>query len=83
MSARSLTYLDIPEDLRREAAGRTRADLKMLLVNPTYSDEQKKAIQNQLDQLAKWEAGTLPVEGVTPAVPPATSGFGSIKPGFR
>jgi hypothetical protein len=81
MATRSLTYLDIPEDIRREAAGRARTNLRALLVSPAYTQEQRAEIVAQIEHISQWEAGLLSVTGA-PVAPPAKPTFLGFKPGF-
>lgn len=67
MAIGNLTYLDIPEKLRREAATKTRMHLRSLLANPAYTPEQRAQILAQIAQLADWESGKIPVNGATAA----------------
>ena len=83
MAIRSLTYLDIPVDIRREAAARSRGNLRALLVNPAYTNEQRQVIVSQIEKLSAWEAGTVLIDGVIPPpAAPAAPSFGRIRGGF-
>lgn len=61
MAAKSLNYLDIPVEQRREAAAKARANLRALLANPAQTLEQRALLQKRIVHLSKWEAGLLEV----------------------
>lgn len=64
MAIRHMTYRDIPEDKRREAAGLARNRLRSALGNSFLAPEQAAAIHAQIEQLDLWERGEMPVGGV-------------------
>lgn len=59
MAARSLSYLDITPEQRREAAARTKSQLRSLLANPANTMEQRALLQARIAHLSQWEAGLL------------------------
>jgi hypothetical protein len=59
MGIKHASYTDIPEGKRREAAAASRQRIQGLLRNPLLTAEQAEALKGQLEDLAKWEAGTL------------------------
>jgi len=52
---RTLTYRDLTQDQRTKGARKARARLLGLLNNPFFTAEQKKAVQDKLLRLNKWE----------------------------
>lgn len=56
------TYLDIPVQQRRKSAALARARYQAALADPTLSKELREQLTGLLRQIAKWEAGTLPVK---------------------
>lgn len=66
MGVKHLTYLDLSEEQRREAANDARARLQMHLSNPTLTGDDHARIMAQIAELDRWEAGTIPVGDRTP-----------------
>jgi hypothetical protein len=64
MAIRKLTYFDIPQDVRSEAAARSRANLRTLLSNPTLTQQQRTDLLAQIASVAMWESGQLEIQGV-------------------
>lgn len=62
MSVKHMSYLDLSPQQRREAAATRRTHLKAMLANPIMDQLQAKVIMRQLQVLAAWEAGTIPVK---------------------
>lgn len=64
------TYLDLSEAERREAAKAAKARYQGVLSSPgiVLTAEQTTHLRSRLRQLAKWVAGTLPVEGLESGV---------------
>ena len=63
MAIQHRNYLDIPVELRKQAAAKARAELAAHLNNPTYTDEQRALVSARLVRISQWAAGTLPVAG--------------------
>lgn len=68
---KSKTYFDIPQAIRTEAANKVREQLRTSLVNPAYTEDQRKEVLKAIERLTQWEAGTLQIAGVTPPPAPA------------
>lgn len=66
MGVKHMTYLDLPEEQRREAANEARARLRGHLSNPTLTPDQSTAILNQIAEIDRWEIGAIPVEARAP-----------------
>jgi hypothetical protein len=64
MAIKSMTYYDIPQDIRTEAASKARFQLRTSLVSPAYTEEQRQEILKKIERLSQWEVGTLPIDGV-------------------
>lgn len=59
MAIRALSYLDLTPAQRKVAADRVRGRLQALLADPLLAPEQKYVIQQQVERVDAWEAGTL------------------------
>jgi len=63
MAIRSLTYLDIPVNKRRESAARTMARLHDRLNDPVLEEESRQRLLQEKAKIEQWVLGTLPNEG--------------------
>jgi len=63
MAIQHLNYLDIPVELRKQAAAKAKAELTSHLSNPMYTDEQRALVSARMARISQWVAGTLPVAG--------------------
>ncbi len=67
MAIKRMTYLDIPAELRRDAAKAARENLKSHLRNPFLTPEQAAVVQAKLSHLDAWEGAKLVPAGSPPA----------------
>ena len=59
MGIKHLSYLDLNEKARKEAASRARQSLRGSLTSPAVTAEQAASIQVAMNHIDKWEAGVL------------------------
>lgn len=61
MAIQHLNYLDIPVELRKQAAAKAKAELAAHLSNPMYTDEQRALVSARLARISQWSEGKIPV----------------------
>jgi len=71
MAIQSLSYLNIPEARRREMGSKALQRVYEALHDPMLSEEQRGRMQERIERLNQWVAGTLPV---TEPPPPLEEG---------
>lgn len=63
MSVKHLNYLDLPEDRRREAASKAKAQLEMLLDStPNMPPKDAAILKSRIAHLDRWALGRLRIE---------------------
>lgn len=76
MGIRTLTYLDLPLDQRKNAAKVARDRLRAMVSNPLLTTEQSQILAERMTLLDQWEMGSLSVSLVDPmsrAIPETAS----------
>lgn len=66
MAIKTLSYLDLTPEQRRDGARTARERLRSLSANPFLTAEQHAQIAEQMVHLDHWEAGKLAVKLVAP-----------------
>ena len=61
MAVKHLSYLNLPEERRREAAQKAKAQLESLLDGLPTTSDQAKMLQEKLVHLDKWARGKIPI----------------------
>jgi hypothetical protein len=61
MAIKHLNYLDIPVELRKQAAAKAKAELTAHLSNPMYTDEQRAMVSARMAKLSQWAEGKIPL----------------------
>lgn len=59
MSVKTLTYLDLSVEQRRESAKRARAQVRQQLSTVEAGSDVHRLLLTKLDKLHRWENGTL------------------------
>lgn len=54
-----MNYLDLPSELRQNAAKKAKMQLQASLGDPTLTPDQVAGIRSRLSKLIAWEQGTL------------------------
>lgn len=62
MAIKTISYLDLTPEQRREGARTARARLRALAANPFLNDDQRKQIADQMAHLDRWEFGKVAVQ---------------------
>lgn len=75
MGIRTLTYLDLPLDQRKNAAKVARDRLRAMISNPLLTAEQSQVLAERMTLLDQWENGTL---SIRPIDPMSRTALGSI-----
>jgi hypothetical protein len=58
---KTISYLEIPLEIRQRAANQAREQLRAALANPFLAQEQRDVLSHQLNRLDHWERGSLAV----------------------
>ena len=66
MATKTISYLDLTPEQRRDGARTARERLRSLSANPFLTPDQHAQIAEQMVRLDHWEAGTLPVKLLAP-----------------
>lgn len=61
MPIQTISYLDIPVEVRQQSAAQEALRLRNLLTNPVMTVEQRNHLTQQLERLNRWLTGTLPL----------------------
>lgn len=59
MAQGHITYLELPQEVRRHAADRTRKQIRDLMTTNFITPDQMTFLNYRLQQIDAWERGTL------------------------
>ncbi len=59
MAIKTISYLELTPEQRREGARLARERLRVLSANPFLTEDQHAQLRDQMLRLDAWEAGTL------------------------
>lgn len=62
MGIRTLTYLDMSDEKRRQATLVAKDKLRALMSNPLLTEDQHKTLADQMQHLDEWGAGRIAVK---------------------
>jgi hypothetical protein len=66
-----ISYTDLPPEVRRHAAERTRQQIRSIMTTNFVTPDQMTYLNHRLQQIDAWEKGTLHAKGPPPrALPP-------------
>lgn len=67
MAVQIMTYRDLPEEVRRDSGAQRLARLQERLADRTLTEEQRAALQTEIQWVSAWIQGTIEVSP-TPSV---------------